>query len=117
MKIRKPAYALAAAAALTLAIAVLHSQGFSFLFLAPGYSQHLFGVTSPKSATLGGVAVLQGGDVLSAECRMNGTNLHRFIASSVLPPDSTGTSLHPETIVPTTGTIAGGCGIALNTDG
>src|SRR5438876_1026071 len=103
MKIRKPAYALAAATALTIAIAILHSQGqacslgqgCSFLMLEPGYSQHLFGVTSPKSANLGGVAVLQDGDVLSAECRMNGTTLHRFIASSVLPPDSTGTILHP----------------------
>src|SRR5205823_4510039 len=115
---KKSVRVISSAAAIILfacVVAILHGQGFSFLFLVPGYSQHLFGVTSPKSANLGGVVVLQNGDVITLECRMNGTNLHHFDASTTYT-DPTGTVLHPE-IMPVMSLSAGGCGIALGTDG
>src|SRR5437588_6552787 len=90
----------AAVAALAGVMAILYAQGFSFFALAPGYSQQLFGVTSSfmaKSGYLGGVAVLQNGDVIAAECQTSGTRLHHFDAATTYTDAATGTILHPET--------------------
>ncbi|HEV8315990.1 MAG TPA: SdrD B-like domain-containing protein [Vicinamibacterales bacterium] len=96
------------------------SQGFSFFTLDPAYAQHLFGVTSsflaspPRRGYLGGVVVLQNGDVIAAECETGVTRLHRFTAGATYTDSQHGTVLHPETISPA---ISGGCGIALHPDG
>ena len=105
--------------AVLCAIVVRGSQSYSFFTLAPGYAQHVFGVTysflaqTPQKGYLGGVVVLQNGDVISAECRTNGTRLHRFDASTTSVDPTTGLTVHSETIL----TTAGGCGIALHPDG
>src|SRR2546428_3814140 len=95
-------------------------QGPFFYFPDPAYAQHLFGVTSsflkqpPGRGLLGGVVVLQNGDVIAAECETSVTRLHRFTASSTYTDPVHGTTLHPETI---SNPIPGGCGIALHPDG
>src|SRR5438105_3859168 len=104
------------ALAIALSWTLVHGdpQGQSFTMLAPGYTQQLFGVTSnitAPSGVLGGVAVLQNGDVLAVECATDGTRLHRFEASATFT--SHGSTLHLETVTP----IAGGCGIVVHNDG
>src|SRR5437867_3390576 len=90
-----------------------------FCSLDTEYAQHLFGVTSsfltmpPNSGYLGGVVVLQNGNVIAAECETSVTRLHRFTASSTYTDPVHGTTLHPETI---SNPIPGGCGIALHPD-
>src|SRR5712691_8971435 len=95
------------------AIAVVYaSMGRSFSFLAPGYAQHVFGNTSnfkPAGGYLGGVVVLQSGDVIASECQTSTTRLHDFSATSTTTTKDT--VLHTETILPASVTIAGGCGI------
>ena len=94
------------------AVARLSAVGQSFATLYPGYTQSLFGVVSAfasPGAVLGGVAVLQNGDVIAAECVPSGARLHRFSAASLVP----GTSLHLETTV----NSAAGCGIVPHPDG
>src|SRR6266550_8616580 len=61
-------------------IALFAATGRSFQQLALGYAQHLYGVSSLRSNqfSLGGVAVLQDGTVISAECRGPSTRLHVF---------------------------------------
>jgi uncharacterized repeat protein (TIGR01451 family) len=94
------------------AMAVVHGHGISFLTLDPAYVQHVFARTTLSSGRyLGGVAVLQSGDVIAAECQTNGTKLHRFSASATYVKE--GTTLHQETTMST----AGGCGIALHPNG
>ena len=79
MRPRKlPPLSVAATIALLVAaavVAVYASMGRSFLQLAPGYAQHLYGVSSLRSNqfSLGGVVVLQDGTVISAECRWSGS--------------------------------------------
>jgi uncharacterized repeat protein (TIGR01451 family) len=97
-----------------------NGQGCSFFTLDPAYAQHLFGVTAsflktpPDRGYLGGVVVLQNGDVIAAECETSVTRLHRFIASSTYTDPQHGTTLHPESI---SDPIPGGCGITLHPDG
>src|ERR1051325_4846602 len=103
-----------AAAALLVAasvIAVSASMGRSFASLAPGYAQHLWGVSSLKSSsgTLAGVVVLQSGEVIAAECRSTSTTrLHSFDPSNT--SNKNDSRLHQES---TTGNVIGGCGITL----
>src|SRR5438034_2023999 len=97
------------------AVAVIHgavTQGFSFIALDPSYAQHVFASTPlPSARHLGGIVVLQNGDVIAAECQTSGTKLHRFSATATYVKE--GTTLHSETIMNT----ADGCGIALHPDG
>jgi uncharacterized repeat protein (TIGR01451 family) len=108
-----------ATAAIVVAASViaLHASiGRSFTSIAPGYAQHLWGVSSLRSSsgTLAGVVVLQSGEAIAAECRSTSTTrLHSF--------DPTNTSgkndsrVHQEAV---TGNVIGGCGIAfLNVGG
>ena len=104
---------LAASVILAAGLAALYaSMGRSFGFLAPGYAQHLYGVSSLRSTSfsLGGVVVLQDGTVISAECRGPQTKLH------IVDPDPSttftkyDTLLHKET---TSAQIVGGCGLAF----
>src|SRR5688500_16568863 len=74
-----------AALAMTLGTAVQTQspppQGQSFTTLYPKFTQQLFGVTSnflTPGGYLGGVVVLQNGDVIAAECVSSNTRLHRF---------------------------------------
>jgi hypothetical protein len=95
-------------------------QGISFFTLDPDYDQNLFAVTSsfrtgggaPMPGYLGGVVVMQNGDVVAAECDTAGTRLHRFSATSTFTSD-TGQVLHTESIVGGTG----GCGLTAGMDG
>src|ERR671919_469245 len=71
--------ALAAAVALQRA----QTQGYSFFWLAPGYGQQVFGTADNflrRTGYLGGVVVLQNGDIVAAECETNRTRLHVFDA-------------------------------------
>jgi uncharacterized repeat protein (TIGR01451 family) len=86
--------------------------GQSFIDLSRGYSQQLFGVVSDFSTAggyLGGIVVLQNGDVIAAECLSTGSRLHRFHADETFP----GSTLHVETDMAS----AAGCGIVLHPDG
>ena len=86
----------AALLALVAAVVVVRTQpqGISFFSLDPDYAQHLYGVASsfqkgpnvPTHGYLGGVVVLQNGDVIAAECDTNGTRLHRFSAATLRRP-------------------------------
>jgi len=105
---------LAAAVVTGVAVALYASMGRSFQWLAPGYAQHLWGVSSLKSSSfsLGGVVVLQDGTVVSAECRGPQTKLHIFDPTSTFTKNDT--LLHKET---TSAQIAGGCGLAFENVG
>jgi hypothetical protein len=113
-------YAAATAAVCLVTAIHLSAQGFSFFFLQPGFTQNEFGVTSnllPQQSGpgyLGGVVVMQNGDVIAAECRTSGTRLHRFSAATTVIDPVTGLTVHPETII---SSPAGGCGITLGLDG
>lgn len=87
-------------------------DGQSFAMLVPGFSQRLFGVVSEfvvPGAYLGGIAVLQNGDVIAAECLSSNARLHRFQANATIP----GTTLHVDTPM----NSEGGCGIVVHPDG
>src|ERR1700704_3496886 len=79
--------AATAGIALIGSIAVLYGQGFTFFTLQAGFTQRLFGTTKsfvrpkPQTGYLGGVAVLQNGNVIAAECETSATRLHIFDAS------------------------------------
>ena len=97
-------------AALLCAAGVLQgAMGFSFLSLAPGFAQHVWGIATsfiaPKTQRgyLGGVVVMQNGTVFAAECLAASTRLHRYDPSQIFEKKST--NLHKETIG---NTIAGG---------
>ena len=110
---RLPPLSLAALTALLVAgavIALYATMGQSFRSLAPGYAQHLFGVSSLKSTTasIGGVAVLQDGTVVTAECK-SPTRLHIFDPDPSHTFTKNDTVLHPETV---SAQITGGCGLA-----
>ena len=81
--------------------------GKSFLFLQPGFTQDIFGVSQ---TFMGGVAFAPDGDPWVDQCT-NGSPLHRYDAQSSPPPVHTfpppGTSLHTESIVPSNA----GCGL------
>ncbi|MFN2581491.1 MAG: hypothetical protein ABR498_01975, partial [Candidatus Dormibacteria bacterium] len=97
-------------------IALYASMGRSFQTLAPGYAQHLYGVSSLKSSlALGGVIVLQDGTVISAECRTPKTRLRIFDPGTPSPSTKDpGTLIHKETV---SAEIAGGCGLAFENVG
>lgn len=106
-------------AALLCAIGVLEgAMGFSFLSLAPGFAQHVWGTATsfiaPRTQRgyLGGVVVMQNGTVFAAECLAGPTRLHGYDPAQTVEKKST--ILHKETI---TGTIAGGCGITYHPSG
>jgi uncharacterized repeat protein (TIGR01451 family) len=114
---RRPA---AAACAITLALSGVlvygrpQSPGQSFQTLDSDYTQQLFGVTSSLAGPggyLGGVAVLQNGNVLAVECAQNGTRLHRFSGSATTTVH--GSTVHAETVQ----AIAGGCGMVVHPNG
>ncbi|HEY3162347.1 MAG TPA: carboxypeptidase regulatory-like domain-containing protein, partial [Vicinamibacterales bacterium] len=91
-----------------------NTNGKSFPYLDPAFTQHLFGSTSSfkiSGGNLGGVAVLPNGDVVVAECVTKDTRLHKFLAATTIERRST--TIHPETIVPS----AGGCGLTYHPDG
>ena len=110
--------AAACAVALALSGVLVYGRpqypGQSFLTLDNKYTQQLFGVTSSFASSggyLGGVAVLQNGDVLAVECVENGTRLHRFRGSATTTVHRS--AVHAETVQP----IAGGCGIVVHPNG
>jgi hypothetical protein len=56
-------------------------NGKSFPFLDPAFTQQLFGSTDSfkvNGGNLGGIAILQNGDVIAAECVTKDTRLHIF---------------------------------------
>jgi protocatechuate 3,4-dioxygenase beta subunit len=88
--------------------------GKSFTFLQPGFTQQMFASTNSfllRNGSLGGIAVLPGGDVVAAECLFSGTRLHRFNATTTV--NKYGTALHVETLLPS----GGGCGLVYHQDG
>ena len=87
-------------------------QGLSFYGLAPEYAQHVFAVTDNLSLYLGGVVVLQNGDVIASECAEKNARLHRFSAATTTTVQ--GTPVHPDALI---STAAGGCGMALHPNG
>lgn len=92
-------------------------QGYAFWMLDPEYAQYVFASTNsfqrtlPAKGYLGGVAVLQNGDVIAAECETATTRLHWFDATATYVERET--PLHTERIIST----IGGCGIAYHPDG
>jgi uncharacterized repeat protein (TIGR01451 family) len=101
--------------ALTTAAVLLRADlpGQTFDGLPLEYGQQLFAATYYVNNYLGGLVVLQNGDVLAAECTNTPTTiLHRFSGTETTPVY--GTDLHDETAVIST---AGGCGIAYHPDG
>ncbi len=108
--------ALTAAVLTGVAVVLYASMGRSFQWLMPGYTQHLWGVSSLKSSSfsLGGVVVLQDGTVVSAECRGPQTRLHIFDPSPSTTFTMNDTLLHKET---TSAQIVGGCGLAFENVG
>ena len=110
------------AAGLTAAVLLAYAatQGYSFFWLSPGYGQEVFGNTDSflrgDAGYLGGVVVLQNGDVVAAECETQTTRLHVFDASRLEDDDDEehDTPLHRESI---SDPLTGGCGITLHPDG
>src|SRR5215208_4115424 len=92
--------ALTTCVALAAAVIALYaSMGRAFTFLAPGFAQHLWAVSSLRSgtATLSGVVVMQNGVVISIECRSTTTTrLHWFDPSDTTTKNDT--VLHKETV-------------------
>lgn len=88
-------------------------QAVVFDGLPPEYAQHVFGTTEDElDDYLGGIVVMQNGDVIAAECKADkGAKLHRFVASQTYTDHDT--TLHQE-IEKSSG---GGCGITLHPDG
>src|SRR2546428_2358249 len=115
MKSKTVAIILGAVVAAAIDAIAAHNNT-TFGFLASGYTQALWGTTSSfaqPGAILGGVVVLQNGDVIAAECvTSGGTRLHRFQAGNTY--QTNGTTLHggpnntTEIILPNVGTIADG---------
>ena len=87
-------------------------QGLSFYGLAPEYAQHVFAVTDNLVLYLGGLVVLQNGDVIAAECAEKNARLHRFAAATTTTVQ--GTPVHPDAVISPS---AGGCGLALHPNG
>src|SRR5204863_4325036 len=115
-------WTFAVLALLVASIAVLWgAMGRSFaIFLAPGFAQHLFGITGSRVTNLGGVVVLQDGTVLSAECLTSTTRIHRYDATAVVQPVHNTDTIHAETIytsLPGGASIPGGCGLAYYPSG
>ena len=89
------------------------TQGKSFGFLDPAFTQQLFAATPTNNGAfyLGGVAVLPSGDLIATECVSAGTRLHRFSSTATFTKHDT--LIHVETILPS----AGGCGVVFHRDG
>ena len=116
----------AAIAALVVAVILVRAvtQGFSFISLSDGYQQQVFGTADNflrgEEGYLGGVVVLQNGDVIAAECETNRTRLHVFDADELDRGDDDDddyphdTPVHREEI---SDPLMGGCGIAYHPDG
>jgi hypothetical protein len=103
---RTPASLLAAAAAVA-AMLVLPGSALAagqFTFLAPGFTQDLFG-TQPSF--MGGIAFAPDGDAITDDCSFGGSPLHRFDAQSTLPAFHGATTMHPRTDISSNA----GCGI------
>jgi hypothetical protein len=84
-------------------------DGKSFLFLQPGFTQDVFGVSQHF---MGGVAFAPDGDPWVDDCAFGGSHLHRYDAQST-PPAVNGTPVHTESIH---GSNAG-CGLTNHPNG
>src|ERR1051325_2939024 len=113
--LRRWTFALLALLVASLAV-LWGAMGRSFVvFLAPGYAQHLFGITGSRGTNLGGVVVLQDGTLLSGECLTSTTRIHKYDATKLAPIVHSTNTLHQETIytsLPGGAAIPGGCGLA-----
>jgi len=98
----------AAAVLCALAIPALASAGQSFLFLQPGFTQAIYGV-SP--AFMGGVAFAPDADPWVDQCSTDGSPMTRFDGSSTYVVN--GTTLHQGTVFPS----SAGCGLANGING
>jgi hypothetical protein len=83
--------------------------GSSFLFLQPGFTQDIFGVSQHF---MGGVAFAPDGDPWVDDCQGSGSHLHRYDAQST-PAPVNGTSLHTESIHSSNA----GCGLTGHSNG
>src|SRR3989442_15007312 len=103
--------ALALASLLGSRVAANHvtGGGHSFLFLQPGFTQDIFGVSQHF---MGGVAFAPDRDPWVNDCLFSGSDLHRYDAQGVAPEVNM-TRLHPESIV----TSNAGCGMTNHPDG
>ncbi len=97
--------------ALTVAVHGDHGTGTgkSFLFLEPGFTQEITGVTPHF---MGGVAFAPDGDPWVNDCTFSGSELHRYDLQGIAP-EVFGTKLHPESVVPSNA----GCGMTNHADG
>jgi uncharacterized repeat protein (TIGR01451 family) len=101
-------FATLAAAFVTLAAPAVASAGQSFLFLQPGFTQAIFGV-SPDF--MGGVAFAPNADPWVDQCSGGGGPMTRFDRSSTYVLN--GTTLHPGTLTAS----AAGCGLTNGQNG
>jgi hypothetical protein len=81
----------------------------SFLFLQPGFTQDIFGVSQHF---MGGVAFAPDGDPWVDDCVGSGGHLHRYDSQST-PPPVNGTPLHTESIHNSNA----GCGLTNHPNG
>jgi len=92
-------------------------MGHSFLVLAPGFTQEIFGVSPDvllsNGDLLGGVAFAPDGDPWVLECESSAGSLHRFDGQTPDPPVHA-TPLHHQTVVPGD---TRGCGLVNGADG
>jgi hypothetical protein len=95
---------LCAAVAAALAVPGVASAGDSFPTLAAGFTQDLFGV---QPSFMGGVAFAPDGDPITNDCAFDGSPLHRFDRSTVLPAVHSTSTLHARTDMPSNA----GCGL------
>ena len=83
--------------------------GQSFLFLQPGFTQEIFGVSQHF---MGGVAFAPDDDPWVNDCQFSGSHLHRYDRQGVAP-EVNGTKLHPESIADSDA----GCGMTNHPNG
>jgi hypothetical protein len=101
--------ALAVAVAM-LAVPAVANAGQSFLFLRPGFTQSIFGATTPQ-ILFGGVAFAPDADPWVADCGPDNSPLYRFDGSSTEVVN--GTTIHPVSNGPSTS----GCGLTNGLNG
>jgi uncharacterized repeat protein (TIGR01451 family) len=91
-----------------LAVPAVANAGQSFLFLQPGFTQSIFGVSD---GFLGGVAFAPNNDPWVDPCGPDGGSLTRFDRSSTTVVN--GTTIHPGTVSPS----SAGCGLTNGFNG
>src|SRR4051795_12308454 len=87
-EMRRRSFVALLAALVMLAVPAVANAGQSYLFMQPGFTQSIFGVT-PGTTILGGGAFAPDDDPWAADCNFDNSPLHRFDGASTVVVNST----------------------------